>query len=305
VILFVLKRLLWAVPVLLGAATLAFLLMQLTPGDTVDNMLAGQPSQPALEAELREQFHLDRPAIEQYALYLEALAQGDFGYSMQTGRSVTSTLSAQLVETLKLTGLATAAGVALGFLGGITGSWVKRRSLDTSVNVAQMVAVSMPSFWVGLLLLTAFSFNLRWFPVAGNEGWRSIVLPALTLMLPLAAVISQLVRSGMLLVLQEPYIVTARAKGVSEWTVRFRHALRNAVLPTLSYAGVVLGTLVTGAVVAETIFSRQGLGRVVVTAVTTKDLPVVMAVVVLAALLYVVINIAVDVLHAALDPRIR
>jgi len=302
---FLIRRLLWAVPVLFGAVTLSFVMVRLIPGNPVQDMLAGQPSQPALERALTAQFHLNRPVIVQYWLYLSAVVRGQFGLSLTTGNSVMSTIGSVIVSTLELTGVATLIGLLLGFAGGIATSWVKSNAADRGMAAAQMVGVSMPTFWLGLVLLTAFSFNLHWFPATGNSGFQSLVLPALTLALPIAAVISQLLRAGMLEVLAEPFIVTARAKGMGEWRVRLGHAFRNAMLPTLNYIGVIFGTLITGAVVAEAVFSRQGLGRMIVTAVSNKDYPLVQGIVVLIALAYVVINIGVDLIHATLDPRIR
>jgi peptide/nickel transport system permease protein len=302
---FIARRLLWAVPVLFGAVTLSFLIVRLIPGNPVQDMLAGQPSQPALERALTNQFHLNKPVIEQYALYLGSVVRGNFGLSLTTGGSVVSAVGSVIVSTLELTGLATLMGLLLGAIGGIGTSWVRSKRVDRGLAAFQMVAVSLPTFWLALLLLTLFSFNLHWFPATGNAGFESLVLPALALGLPVGAVISQLLRSGMLEVLREPFIITARAKGMSEWRVRLGHAFRNAVLPSLNYIGVIFGTLITGAVVAEAVFSRQGLGRMVVTAVTNKDYPLVQGIVILIALAYVLINIAVDLIHAGLDPRIR
>jgi peptide/nickel transport system permease protein len=302
---FVLRRLLWAIPVLFGAVTVSFLLVRLIPGNPVQDMLSGQPSQPALERALTIQFHLNKPLAEQYVLYLASVARGNLGLSMTTGGSVAGAIGSVAVSTLELTGLATLISVGLGFAGGIATSWVKSRTIDSGLAAAQMLAVSLPTFWLGLLLLILFSFDLRWFPATGNAGFDSLVLPAVSLALPIAAVISQLLRSGMLAELREPYIVTARAKGMGEWRVRLGHAFRNAVLPSLNYVGVIFGALITGAVVAESVFSRQGLGRLAVTAVSDKDYPLVQGIVIVIALAYVVINICVDLLHAALDPRIR
>jgi peptide/nickel transport system permease protein len=302
---FVIRRLLWAVPVLFGAITLSFVMVRLIPGNPVQDMLAGQPSQPALERALTAQFHLNKPVVVQYWLYLTSVARGDFGLSLTTGDSVMATIGSVVGSTLELTGVATVIGLSLGFAGGIATSWVKSKSADRGMAAAQMVGVSMPTFWLGLILLTVFSFNLHWFPATGNSGFQSLVLPALTLALPIGAVISQLLRAGMLEVLGEPFIVTARAKGMGEWRVRLGHAFRNAVLPSLNYIGVIFGTLITGAVVAEAVFSRQGLGRMAVTAVSNKDYPLVQGIVVLCAVAYVLVNIAVDLVHALVDPRIR
>jgi peptide/nickel transport system permease protein len=165
--------------------------------------------------------------------------------------------------------------------------------------------VTMPVFWVAIVLLTVFSFNLAWFPATGGTGVNGLVLPAVTLALPTSAVIGQLVRDGLRQVLWEPYIITARAKGLGEWTVLLRHALRNSLVSVVTVLGVVLGALLSGAVVVETVFARQGLGRLALNAITAKDYPMVQAIVVLAAVAYVVINLAVDIVYALIDPRIR
>jgi peptide/nickel transport system permease protein len=305
VIRFLTRRTLWAIPVIFGAVTASFILVRLVPGNPVKNMLAGQPAQPGLERELIAQFHLDKPVLDQYWLYVSGLVHGDLGLSLTTGDSVTSSIGAVVGSTLILTGAATVIGLVLGTIGGIWTSWIKSKRVDRGVAAAQMVVVSIPTFWLGLLLLTVFSFNLHIFPATGNTGIQSVVLPALSLGLPVAAVIAQLLRASMLETLGEPFIVTARAKGMSEWRVRLGHALRNASLPTLNYIGVIFGALITGAVVAEQVFSRQGLGRLVVTAVNNKDYPLVQGIVLVVALSYVVVSIAIDFLHALLDPRIR
>jgi peptide/nickel transport system permease protein len=302
---FLLRRLLWAIPVLLGAVTLSFIMIRLIPGNPVKDMLAGQPSQPKLERLLTNQFHLNKPFIVQYWLYLTSVIRGNFGLSLVTGGSVLGAIGAVVGSTLALTGAATLIGLVLGFVGGLTTSWVKSRVIDRGATALQMVAISVPTFWLGLMLLELFSFDLHWFPATGNSGLKSLVLPALSLGLPVAAVIAQLLRASMLETLGEPFIVTARAKGMGEWRVRLGHAFRNAVLPSLNYIGVIFGALITGAVVAEIVFSRQGLGQLVVTAVSNKDYPLVQGIVIMIALAYVVINILVDLLHATLDPRIR
>lgn len=302
---FVARRLGQAVLVVLGASTLAFLVIRLLPGDPVETMFANLGVPEAVQQQIRAEMRVDEPLGLQYVHFLGDLLTGRFGTSMRTGTPVGTEIAAQAGSTVALAGLALVLALLLGFGSGILaarrpGGWV-----DATVSAVQLGLVSMPVFWVGILLLTAFSFRLGWFPAAGGTGPSGLVLPALTLALPTSAIIGQLVRDGLRRVLREPYIVTARAKGLGEATVILRHALRNSLISVITVLGVVLGGLLSGAVVVETVFARQGLGRLALDAILSKDYPMVQAVVVLAAVAYVAISTGVDIVYAAVDPRIR
>jgi peptide/nickel transport system permease protein len=298
-------RLAWGLIVVLGTATVAFIVLRVVPGDPIALILEGGPSTPALVAQIKGQFHLNDPLIVQYLLYLRDLLRGSLGFSIVNGQSVASQIGGVLPTTLLLVAVATVVGVGLGVAGGLAASWSPWRWFDHALGAVFTVLASVPAFWAGLLLLTLFSFRLGWFPAAGTHGVDSLVLPAVTLALPIIAIIGQLVRDGMNEVMLEPYIFAARSKGVSESSVRLRHALRNALTPVLTATGLTVGSLITGAVIVEQIFARQGLGQLAVNAITHKDYPMVQGVVVVVAVAFVLLSVAVDVAHAALDPRVR
>jgi len=299
------SKVLWGIVVIFGTATVAFIVLRVVPGNPITLLLNGTPVSPAVAHAIKAQFHLGDPLIEQYFLYLGALLHGNLGISMENGQNVAPQIFSVLPTTLELVGAATLIGVVVGSASGLIASWTRWRWLDRLLSASSVLLASIPAFYAGLLLLTLFSFTLGWFPAAGDNGFKSLVLPAITLSLTVIAIIAQMVRDGMREVLLEPYIFAARAKGLSESAVRFRHALRNAVGPPLTAVGVTLGSLVTGAVVIEQVFARQGIGQLAINAITHRDFPVVQGVVLVVAFAYVVVNILVEVLHAYLDPRIR
>jgi ABC-type dipeptide/oligopeptide/nickel transport system permease component len=298
-------KVLWGIVVILGTATVAFIVLRIVPGDPITLLLNGTPVAPAVAHAIKAQFHLNDPLIEQYFLYLGGLFKGNLGISMENGQNVAPQIFSVLPTTLELVGAATLIGVVVGTASGLVASWTRWRWLDRLLSASSVFLASIPAFYAGLLLLTLFSFTLGWFPAAGDNGFKSLVLPAVTLSLTVIAIIAQMVRDGMREVMLEPYIFAARAKGLSESAVRLRHALRNAVGPALTAVGVTLGSLVTGAVVIEQVFARQGVGQLAINAITHRDFPVVQGVVLVVAFAYVVVNILVEVLHAYLDPRIR
>lgn len=294
-----------AVLVVWGAATCAFAVLQLVPGDPVDAVVGSQALVDARQrAEIRQHYGLDDPLGVQYVSYLGRLVRGDLGDSYQLQQPVARVLSEQLGPTLELalyaTLLAVALSVAVTVLTSGRSRWPRRVSA-----LVELVVVSTPSFWLGIMLLTAFSFRLGWFPVSDSGDARSLVLPVLTLALPIAAVLAQVMREGLLDALRQPFALTARARGLREHSVRSRHALRHAALPTLTLAGWFTGTLLGGAVVVENVFARSGIGRVALQAVGGRDLPVVQGVVTLSAVAFVVVGAVVEVLYAVVDPRLR
>ena len=303
---YVSKRLLQSVPVLLGVSIVVFLLMHLIPGDPVLVMLQGSPNvTPELIAEVRRNLGLDAPLPQQYISYLTRAVQGDLGKSIWTGQPVWREIQGQWLSTFELTvasmGTAVVLGLTLGTLAAVTrGTWV-----DSAVMGISQLGVSIPLFWSGLILIFLFSLTLGWLPATGVGGWKRLLLPTLALATNYSAVIARMVRSSLLDVLGQNYIRTARAKGLAELGVILRHALRNALIPAITIVGLQFGNLLGGTVVIETVFSRQGLGRLAYTAILAKDFPIVQGVVLVLVLVYVLLNVAVDLSYGLLDPRIR
>jgi peptide/nickel transport system permease protein len=302
---FTATRIGWALIVVLGTATVAFVMLRVVPGNPVTLIMNGGPAEPQVEQAITAQFHLSDPLIVQYFLYLDQLLHGSLGISIANGQSVASQIGAVLPSTLILVAAAMLIGLAAGIGAGVASAWTRWPVLDRALTAGYAVLASLPGFWVALLLLTAFSFHLGWFPAAGNSGFGSVVLPAVTLALPVIAIIGQLVRDGMKEVLTEPYILAARAKGVSQPVLLIRHALRNALVPALTASAVIVGSLITGAVIAEQVFAREGIGELAVNAITHKDYPLVQGVVLVVAVAFVVLSVTIDIGHALLDPRVR
>jgi peptide/nickel transport system permease protein len=241
----------------------------------------------------------------QYARFAGNALRGDLGRSLQGGQPVTQAILQQLPATLQLTAAALAVALVLGVTLGTLAAIRHHTWLDGAIMLVALTGVSIPSFWLGLLLLLIFSLGLRWLPATGSEGWELLIMPAVTLGYGASAVIARLTRGSMLEVLQQEFMTTARAKGLRETVVLGRHALRNALIPIITMLGLQLGNLLAGAVVVETVFSRQGIGRLLLGAILGKDFPVVQGTVLFIATLYVLLNLVVDLAYAAVDPRIR
>ncbi|WP_019063655.1 ABC transporter permease [Streptomyces prunicolor] len=305
---YVIKRLAQAVGVLWAAYTVSFLVLDFLPGDPVTAMAgAGMDSgqvDPAQLTALRHEYGFDKPVLVQYADYLGKAVRGDFGDSVSTGRPVSSTLADALPQTLQLTGAALLLAVFLGGGLAVLATYTSRRWLRQLLLSLPPLGVSVPTFWVGLLLVESFSFRLHWFAAFGNDGLRGLILPAVTLAVPTGAQVAQVLAKSLLTALDQAYVETARAKGAGRWRIHLRHALRNASLPALTVVGLLVGQLIAGSVVVETVFSRDGLGRVTAAAVTAQDIPLVQGVVVFGALIFVVTNLVVDLVYPLLDPRI-
>ncbi len=299
------RRLLSTIPVLFGVLLLVFSMLHLVPGDPVKMMLGEFGASPAQIAKLKSQLHLDEPLPEQFGRYVWDAAHGDLGRSIRSNKPVTEEIKDNLPSTLQLAlcGLLVAAliGIPLGVLAA-----VKQYSiLDAGSMLVALIGISMPSFWLGLLLIFAFSLKVRLFPATGGGDLRHLVLPAVTLGLGASAIIARLTRSSMLEVLRHEYVTTARAKGLRESRVIIRHALKNALIPVVTIFGLQFGQLLAGTVVIETVFGRPGIGRLIVDAILNKDFPLVQGIVLVVAISYVVVNLIVDLLYAFLDPRIR
>ena len=294
--------------VLLLVSLAVFAIMHALPGDPVQLMLSGAESgsvTPERQEQLREEMGLNDPLPVQYGRFLGGAATGDLGTSVRLRQPVLDLILDRLGSTLALSlgGIlfAVLIGVTTGVLAALKqGSWI-----DGFSRVLAYAGVSLPLFWLGLLLILAFAFWLPWFPPAGSEGIRSLILPSLSLGLVSAGVIARLTRASLLEVLVQDYIRTAWAKGLPKRIVYLRHALRNALIPVLTMLGLQFGAMLAGAVVTETVFSRPGLGRLVVSAILWKDYPLVQGIVLFMATMYVVVNLGVDLLAAWLDPRIR
>jgi len=291
--------------VVLGVSMLVFAIVHLLPGDPVLVMLGGTNATPEQVAELRAQLRFDDPIVVQYARFLRRAAGGDLGRSIFSKRSVVAEISDQLPSTLELAGAAILIAVALGLILGILAALRPNSWIDRLAMLVALGGVSMPSFWLGLLLIFAFSLELGWLPATGQGGWRRLLLPAATIGLSYAAVVARLVRSSFLEVLGNAYIGTARAKGLAERAVILKHALGNALIPVVTIIGVQLGNLLAGTIIVETVFARRGMGRLAVTAVLDKDYPLIQGVVLVSALGYVLVNLLVDLSYSLIDPRIR
>lgn len=298
-----LPRLVGALVVLWGAATLAFLVLKLVPGDPVAIMLGAQTqASDAVKARIREDLGLDRPPFEQYFGYLGRILLLDFGTSYRLQRPVSDVIGAQLPSTLALTGAAIVLALLIALVIAIT---ARGRVSRAVASVLELLVISSPGFWTGLLLLTLFSFQLHWFPVSGGQGLAALVLPAITLALPIAGLLSQLLRHGLDSANAQPFVTSVLARGLGPVQLLARHTLRHAALPATTFAAYIVGALLGGAVIVEQLFGRPGIGRVALEAITNRDLPVVMALVFLAAAVFVVINLIVDALYPLLDPRLR
>ncbi|HEV7740857.1 MAG TPA: ABC transporter permease [Pseudolysinimonas sp.] len=294
--------------VLWGAATVAFAAQLLLPGDratVILNIRTGVPEQRTPEelAPIIQQFGLDRPEIVQYLDYLRGAVAGDLGTSYQQFRPVTAIIGEQLGATviLSLTAIAIAWVLMVAWVTLTAGRGPRAGAIGSGVDVT---AAGLPAYWLGIILLLVFALGLHWFPVIGGTGPAGLVLPAFTLAIPLAGFLSQATRAEFERALEQPFVLTARLRGMGDLAVRLRHVLRHAVLPGVTLTGWALGATLSGAVVVESIFSRPGIGSVLVTAVNSHDLPVVVGIVTLVAAFYVVANLLVDVGYTLVDPRL-
>ncbi|GAA2365340.1 ABC transporter permease [Dactylosporangium salmoneum] len=300
----ILRRLGSGAAVLWAAATAAYLALHLAPGDTVDTLVGDGPDTPVIRAQIAADLGLDRPAVVQYLDYLWRLLHGDFGRSYVLQRPVIDIIGSQIWPTVKLALAASACSVVIAVgLALLTAG--RPRWLAGLVSTVELTVVSAPAFLIGILLLSLFSFRLGWFPVSGDRDASALVLPALALALPIGTLLSQVIRDGLERAVEEPFAVTARARGLTRRALLWRHALRHALLPAVTLGGTLIGFLLSAAVVVERVFGRPGLGQVATQAVGDKDIPVVLAVVMLAAAVYVLLSTLADVAYLVIDPRLR
>lgn len=299
------RRVALAVPLILLVSFLTFAIMRLLPGDPALAALGGQAASPEAIAELRQELGLDEPFYVQYADFLAGAVHGDFGRSLRTGTRVSEEMRTALPATAKLAVGGLAVAVFLGVPLGVVAALKRNTVVDWFGVLLSTLGISVPSFWLGLALISLFSFRWGMLPAGGAEGWRALVLPAVTLGTGGAAIIARMTRASLIEVLRQDYILTARAKGLRHRIVVGRHALRNALIPVLTTVGLQVGALLSGAVLVETVFSRPGIGRLLLQGVQSRDFPLVQGLIFLIATVYVVVNTLVDVLYAWLDPRIR
>ena len=299
------RRLAISVPVLVGVTVLVFLILHLIPGDPAQIMLFGSRPTPQQIERLRVQLGLNEPLPVQYVLYLERIAHGDFGESFITGRPILQEIAVRLPDTLQLTLaamlVAVLIGMPIGIVGGVRpGSWADRVGSGFAV-----LGVAVPYFWFALVLVLIFAVKLRVLPSLGEGSTGALILPAVSLGWGLSAIIARLLRNNLVEIYQQPYMQVAKAKGLSEQMMLYRHALKNALIPVVTILGLQFGNVLSGAVVVEVIFGRPGIGSYLVQAIQAKDIPAVQSVVLFIAVLYILINLVVDLAYGILDPRIR
>jgi len=301
---FLIKKLSSLATVIFGVLLLTFLLIHLVPGDPVEVML-GESASTADRAALRADLGLNQPLTQQFGGYLMKLSHGDFGNSIHTKTPIIETIKMRYPATVKLAVLALLMGISLGVPMGIYAALKANHWQDIVVTLVSVRLSAMPAFWLGPVLMLIFAVWLGWLPVSGMESSTSIILPALTLGFGLSAILTRMTRTSLLEVLNDDYIRTARAKGLTEQIVILRHALRAALLPIITIVGLQMGSLLAGTVITETIFSWDGIGRLLVESIEKRDYPVTQACVLIVALSYVLVNLVTDILYRLADPRVR
>jgi ABC-type dipeptide/oligopeptide/nickel transport system permease component len=302
---YIIRRFLQMIPITLGIITLIFSLIHLIPGDPAVQ-IAGEGARPEDVATVRKALGLDQPLWKQYVTYLGNLAKGDLGRSFRTNESVAKEIGVRYPATMQLAGGAMFVALLVAFPLGIVSAIYRNSWIDNVARFFALLGVSMPSFWFGPLLIIAFAINHPWFPVSGREeGWKSLVLPSLTMGLALAAILTRMIRVSLAEELNQLYVTTAVAKGVSRKKAIFRHALKNALIPVITILALQFGSLLTGAIITEQIFSWPGLGRLLIQSINTRDYPQVQASILVIALTYIMVNFISDLLYGVVDPRIK
>lgn len=301
---YVIRRLLLLVPIWLGILALVFLMRVLVPGDPVEIMFFGQQTDPVVKERVREDLGLNDPLHEQFASYVWGVLRGDLGTSITTKNAVLDDIKGRFPYTVVLTLTSLTIALAIGLVTGILSAMHKDKFIDVMSMIFALIGLSMPAFWLGLLLIYVFAVNLGWFPVLGSMSPRGLVLPSVTLGIIASAVIARIVRSSMLEVLGEDYIRTARAKGIAERTILIRHALKNALIPIITIVGLQFGGLLSGAFIIEVVFAWHGVGELAIIALQRRDFPLIQGIILVVATTYVLVNLLVDLLYAMVDPRI-
>jgi peptide/nickel transport system permease protein len=304
VVTYVARRVLLSLPTLFGVATVIFLLVRLLPGDPARTIAGVLASQQDVER-IRHQFGFDQPLYVQYLDFMGRLLHGDLGISTRTGQPVTAEILSRLPYTAELAILSTVLAVVIGVALGVVAATRRGGFADLAISAVAVFGLSMPVYWLGLMLIILFSIQLRILPAAGAQDPRGVILPSVTLAAFSMALVARQARSAMLEVLGQDYVRTARAKGAPRRTVLLKHALRNALLPVITVIGLQFGALLGGAVLTETVFSWPGVGRLLVDSIFSRDYPVVQGVVLMLAVAFIVVNLLVDLIYAYVDPRIR
>ncbi len=302
---YIAKRLLLTIPTVLAITVLIFLILHAVPGDPAIIFLGENSATPERLEAIRRSMGLDRPLVEQYFDFLAGIARGDLGRSLFSHFPVMHEIGIRIPPSAQLAVAAFLLAVTLGLVLGVISALWRSTWIDAGAMLLAILGVSMPIFWLASMLIFVFSLTLGWFPATGMGGWNRLVLPALSLGLISSATLARLVRSSVLEVLSQPFVTTARSKGLAEMTVLARHVLKNAFIPVITVMGLQFGTLLSGAVITETVFARPGVGKLLIEAILNKDFPIVQGVVFFIAIVYVLINLVVDVSYAFLDPRIR
>jgi ABC-type dipeptide/oligopeptide/nickel transport system permease component len=302
---YLLQRAAQAVLVVVGVLVIVFLMLHLVPGDPVQVLFGDAPVPKEQVEAVRHQLGLDLPLRLQFVRYIRQMLHGDLGRSLKTNRPVVSDLRRAIPYTASLAVTAMVLAVTGGILFGIASAVAHRSWIDDGVTMVALAGISLPAYWTGLLLIWVFSIKLTWFPITGQGTARHLVLPAITLGWYAGAILTRLVRSGMLEVLRQDYVRTARAKGLAQGVVLLRHAFRNALIPVITVIGIQLGTMLGGAVVVETVFARDGVGRMLVNGILQKDFPIVQGAVLVVAIAYSLTNLLADLSYGVIDPRIR
>jgi ABC-type dipeptide/oligopeptide/nickel transport system permease component len=302
---YIIRRLLQMIPITLGILTLIFSLIHLIPGDPA-MQIAGEGARPEDVQSIRKALGLDQPLWKQYVTYIGNLLQGDLGRSFRTNESVAKEIAARYPATMQLAFGSMLVALMVAFPLGIISAIYRNSWIDNVARFFALIGVSMPSFWFGPLLIIAFAINREWFPVSGREaGFKSIVLPSLTMGLALAAILTRMIRVSLADELGQLYVTTAIAKGVTRSKAIFRHALKNALIPVITILALQFGSLLTGAIITEQIFSWPGLGRLLIASINTRDYPQVQASILVIALTYIMVNFISDLLYGIVDPRIK
>ena len=302
---YIIRRIIAMIPVVIGITFLVFMIMQLAPGDPVQMILGDNASPEAVEA-MRDEMGLNDNVLVQYGRYLVNLVQGDMGTSYVNKRPVADEVFSRVPATFKLAAVAAVVSIVIAIPLGILAAIKQNTLFDHSSMVVSLIGISMPAFWLALMLMLLFSLKLGWLPAQGaKDGWKSYVLPSIAIGFMQMAAIARTTRSSMLETIRQDYIRTARSKGITEREVIFHHSFRNALIPTVTSVGVQLGGLLGGAVLTETVFAWPGLGRLVVQAVNGRDVPVVLGCIVVLSVGFSIVNLVVDLLYGFIDPRVR
>ncbi|MET3698744.1 peptide/nickel transport system permease protein [Bacillus oleivorans] len=300
---FIIRRLLQMIPVLLGVTFVVFLIMQMVPGDAA-LLVAGEGASDEQVEAIREELGLNRPLIIQYIDYVGNVIQGDLGTSIRTDRPVLDEIMVRLPITIELAFWSIVITIALGVFAGVIAATKQNSFSDVGLMIVSLIGVSLPNFWLGLMLIIYFSVELGWFPVAGWGSFAHIILPALTLGTGGAAIVARMTRSSMLEVIRQDYIRTAKAKGVRQRLIIYKHALKNALIPVITVVGLQFGALLGGTVLTESVFAINGVGRLIIDAIRMRDLPLVQGSILFVSVIFVIVNMVVDISYRMLNKRV-